>query len=115
MKRKYPVIDTFQTGQNIKCIMQTKGLSVKEVQNFLGFNTPQGIYHWFDGKTMPTLDNIYALSELFRMPVDLILRGNRKYVFAPFNEPFCNRIYIYYKKFRQLQQAKKEQSNIQNI
>ena len=83
--------------------MQAKGLSVKDVQSFLGFSTPQGIYHWFDGRTMPTLDNIYALSELFRMPVDAIIRGNRKFIFFPFKAHSCNRIYAYYEKIMQLQ------------
>ena len=105
MRRKYPVIDMLQTGQNIKRIMQAKGLSVKDVQNFLGFSTPQGIYHWFDGKTMPTLDNMYALSELFRMPVDAIMRGNRKFVYVPFCNPACARIYVYYERVKQLRAA----------
>ncbi|MBQ8945968.1 MAG: helix-turn-helix transcriptional regulator [Lachnospiraceae bacterium] len=105
MKRKYPVIDMLRTGQNIKRIMQAKGLSVKDVQNFLGFSTPQGIYHWFDGKTMPTLDNMYALSELFRMPVDAIMRGNRKYVYVPFIDPSYLRLYVYHEKIMQLQIA----------
>ena len=105
MRRKYPVIDMLRTGQNIKHIMQAKGLSVKDVQNFLGFSTPQGIYHWFDGMTMPTLDNMYALSELFRMPVDAIVCGNRKFVYVPFNDRLCIRIYTYYEKIIQLQVA----------
>ena len=94
-----------QTGQNIKRIMQAKGLSVKDVQNFLGFSTPQGIYHWFDGKTMPTLDNMYALSELFRMPVDAIMRGNRKFVYVPFINASYLRLYVYHEKIMQLQIA----------
>ncbi len=105
MKRKYPVIDMLRTGQNIKRIMQAKGLSVKDVQNFLGFSTPQGIYHWFDGKTMPTLDNMYALSELFRMPVDAIMRGNRKFVYVPFINASYLRLYVYHEKIMQLQIA----------
>ena len=105
MRRKYPVIDMLQTGQNIKRIMQAKGLSVKDVQNFLGFSTPQGIYHWFDGKTMPTLDNMYALSELFRMPVDAIMRGNRKFVYVPFINVSYLRLYVYHEKIMQLQIA----------
>jgi len=105
MRRKYPVIDMLQTGQNIKRIMQAKGFSVKDVQNFLGFSTPQGIYHWFDGKTMPTLDNMYALSELFRMPVDAIMRGNRKFVYVPFINASYLRLYVYHEKIMQLQIA----------
>ena len=66
MKRKYPVIDMAGTGQEIKRIMKMKGLTVKEVQKFLELNTPQSIYHWFDGRSLPTIDNLYALSELFQ-------------------------------------------------
>ena len=60
MKREYPRIDMVRTGQNIKRIMKAKGFTVKDVQKFLGLGTPQGIYHWFDGKSMPTLDISYT-------------------------------------------------------
>ncbi len=63
MKRRYPVIDIAKTGKNIKRIMKNQGYTVKDVQRFLGLGTPQGIYHWFDGRCLPTLDNLYALSE----------------------------------------------------
>ena len=58
-KRKYPVIDIVKTGRKIKRIMCLKGFTVKDIQRFLGLETPQSIYHWFDSKSMPTLDNIY--------------------------------------------------------
>ena len=77
MKRKYPVIDMAGTGQEIKRIMKMKGLTVKEVQKFLELNTPQSIYHWLNGISLPTIDNLYALSELFQMPVDEMICGNR--------------------------------------
>ncbi len=65
MKRDYPAVDIIETGQNIKRIMKEKGLSVKEIQDFLQLGSPQGIYHWFEGRSLPSLDNMYALSELF--------------------------------------------------
>lgn len=73
MKRKYPVIDITKTGQNMKRIMQLKGFTVKDIQEFLELSTPQSIYHWFDGRNLPTIDNLYALSELFQIPVDAML------------------------------------------
>ncbi|MBE5857758.1 MAG: helix-turn-helix transcriptional regulator [Lachnospiraceae bacterium] len=79
MRRAYPTIDMKATGRNIKRIMRAKGISVKEVQKYLGLSAPQGIYHWLDGRSMPTVDNLYALSELFRTPMDEIICGNRKY------------------------------------
>ena len=96
MSRDYPTIDTLRTGQNIKKVMKLKGLTVKDIQGFLQLASPQGIYHWFVGKSMPTLDNLYALSELFCVPVDLLLIGNRKYIFIPYGDNRCRRLYAYH-------------------
>ena len=97
MSRKYPIIDIKSTGQNIKRIMLSKNLTVKDIQLYLGLSTPQGIYHWFDGKTLPTLDHIYALSELFNMPIDVILRGNREY---RSDYIIQDRVLVYYERVR---------------
>ena len=96
MKRKYPVIDTVKTGKRIKHIMKEKGFTVKDIQVYLGLGTSQAIYHWFKGKSMPTLDNLYALSELFRIPVDGLLCGNRRYLYIPFADQEYKRVYTYY-------------------
>lgn len=102
MRKKYPVIDMYGTGQNIKMIMQLKGLTVKDIQEFLELSTPQSIYHWFDGRNLPTVDNLYALSELFNLPVDVFLKGTRKYV--PYENVLCRRFIAYYEQFMQLNQ-----------
>jgi transcriptional regulator with XRE-family HTH domain len=101
MKRKYPVIDMVRTGQNIKRIMQLKGLSVKDIQGFLELSTPQSIYHWFDGRNLPTIDNLYALSELFHLPVDALLIGNRKYE-CGWQSGMYRRMVAYYEKISEL-------------
>lgn len=98
MRKEYPAIDVLKTGQNIKRIMKKKGLTVKDIQGFLHLNSPQGIYHWFVGKSMPTVDNLYALSELFCIPVDMLLIGNRRYVFVPYENSVCQRLYVYHMK-----------------
>lgn len=103
MKRKYPVIDIARTGQNIKQIMKKRGMTVKDIQEFLELNTPQSIYHWFDGRNLPTTDNLYALSELFHLPVDALLKGNRRYTYVSAEEAAYRRIIIYYERFRQFQ------------
>jgi transcriptional regulator with XRE-family HTH domain len=102
MENKYPAIDTYRTGQNIKDIMQTCGLSVRDVQDYLELSAPQGIYHWFEGRNMPTLDNLYALSELFNVPVDEMLRGNRKEEFYFKNITADKRVLTYYKKIKKM-------------
>ncbi len=102
MKRTYPVVDTVKTGQNIKMIMLARGLTVRDIQEFLGLCAPQGIYHWFDGRSMPTLDNLYALSELFRLPVDALLIGNRKYLCKMYMDPMSRRLYAYYERLLEM-------------
>ncbi|MDO5392812.1 MAG: helix-turn-helix transcriptional regulator [Eubacteriales bacterium] len=101
MKRKYPVIDMTRTGQNIKRIMKMKGLTVKDIQEFLELGTPQSIYHWLDGRNLPTIDNLYAMSELFHLPVDALLIGNRKYE-CRCQGDMCQRVYLYYEKIMEL-------------
>jgi transcriptional regulator with XRE-family HTH domain len=101
MKRKYPVIDMVRTGQNIKRIMRMKGLNVKDIQGFLELSTPQSIYHWFDGRNLPTIDNLYALSELFNLPVDALIIGNRKYECRCQSDMY-RRVFIYYERISEL-------------
>lgn len=79
MDKKYPTIDKIETGKRIHFFMQKLGLSVAEVQNYMGFSTQQAVYHWIHGRSLPTIDNIYALSELFGVPMDAIICGNRKF------------------------------------
>lgn len=101
MKREYPVIDVARTGQKIKRIMVSRGLTVKDLQQFLGLSTPQGIYHWFDGRCLPTLDNLYALGELFRLPMDAFLCGNRKFIYVgACGDARTRRLYVYSEKMR---------------
>jgi transcriptional regulator with XRE-family HTH domain len=101
MKTKYPVIDIAETGKNIKHIMQQKSFTVKDVQEFLELSTPQSIYHWFDGRNLPTIDNLYALSELFNLPVDALLVGNRKYE-CGCQDDMSKRVLLYFEKLNEL-------------
>ena len=49
----FPVIDPVATGQNIKTLREEKGLTVRDLQAFFGFEEPQAIYRWQYGKTLP--------------------------------------------------------------
>lgn len=102
MSEKYPRIDMYRTGQNIKMIMQKCGLTVRNVQEYLGLSTLQSIYHWFEGRSMPTVDNLYALSELFHVPVDDMLCGSRKEKFHFCSNPCYDRLYAYYMRCLEL-------------
>ena len=68
-----PVVNMKQTGQNITMLREQRGISVKQLQRMMGFATPQAIYKWQHGESLPTVDNLVALSTIFVVPIDTIL------------------------------------------
>lgn len=70
---EFPTIDLELTGANIVRLRKLKGLSVKDLQNYFSFECPQAIYKWQWGKSLPTVDNLFALSRLFNISIDEIL------------------------------------------
>ncbi len=77
-----PTIDMVKTGQNIQNLRQNAGLTVKDLQDIFGFATPQAIYKWQHGVTMPTLDNLIVLSVVFQVRMDDILVTNHQEIMA---------------------------------
>lgn len=69
----YPCIDTYATGKRIESFMKSQELSVSEVQHFLGLSAPQAVYKWLQGKNLPSIDNLLALSKLFATSIDEII------------------------------------------
>lgn len=74
----FPVIDKKQTGVHLRKLMDRRGFSVKDIQEYLGLASVQSVYHWLNGISMPTIDNLYALSELFQVTIDDMICGNRE-------------------------------------
>lgn len=66
----YPQINMKSTGQLLRFISKRKKITVREIQTALGLASNQAIYDWFNGKTLPTLNNFYALSKLFKVPME---------------------------------------------
>ena len=58
----YPVINVKATGENILRRRIEKGYTVLDVQRYLNLACPQSVYHWQAGRTLPNIDNFYALS-----------------------------------------------------
>ena len=75
---EYPMLDLKATGSRIKELRKSKNLKVGDVSRFMGFESPQAVYKWQRGESLPTVDNLYALSRLFETPVDNILRGKEE-------------------------------------
>ena len=72
-RRAFPVIDPIATGKNIVRLRQARGMTVKDLQQWFGFEEPRAIYKWQQGQTLPSVDNLIALSALLDVPVEDIL------------------------------------------
>ncbi len=76
---EFPVIDLAATGRNITRLRKEKGLSVRDIQTWFGFEEPQAVYKWQHGQCLPTVDNLFALSSLLGVPMNeiLVARGEQ--------------------------------------
>ena len=68
-----PVVDLKLTGQNITALRKQRGISVRELQRMLGIATPQAIYKWQRGETLPSIENLAALACILSVPIEAIL------------------------------------------
>lgn len=69
----FPVIDLVATGDNIRRLRLERGLTVRDLQSYFGFEEPRAIYKWQKGESLPSVDNLYALGNLLDVPMDEIL------------------------------------------
>ena len=70
---RFPVIDPVATGANICRLRKDRGLTVRDLQQYFGFEEPQAIYKWPRGQSLPSVDNLYALSALLQVPMNEII------------------------------------------
>lgn len=70
-------IDPVKTGENIREAMNHKNLTVRDITLALGLSTPNAVYKWLRGDTVPSIDNIYiyALSLLLDSSLDELIAG----------------------------------------
>lgn len=67
------IIDTQKTGQNIKEIFKTNNYKIKDIQKTFNFSTPQAIYKWFRGDSIPSIDNLVIISQMCNISIDDII------------------------------------------
>ena len=77
MNKPFRVIDPVATGANIVRLRKERGLTVRDLQAYFGFEEPQAIYKWQRGHSLPTVDNLYALGALLEVSMDDILVQSR--------------------------------------
>ena len=78
----FPVIDLAATGKNIKRLRKKRGFTVGDLQKYFGFTTPQAIYKWQRGQSLPSVDHLYAMSRLFNVSMqDILVEEDQDTVF----------------------------------
>ena len=75
-----PVIDKAKTGKRIRQLMKLRGITVREASSFLSLECVQSIYRWFEGKSLPSIENLYALSLLLEVPMEMLICAGRQHV-----------------------------------
>lgn len=68
-----PVINVEETGMQIDMLIHESEYSVRDISEKLGFENPQAVYKWMQGKTLPKLDNLVALAAILDVSIDDIL------------------------------------------
>lgn len=94
----YPTIDKEKTGKRIRKLMEERNISVRDVRDSLSLESVQSVYYWFNGRNIPTIDNLYALSELLQVPIDVMICGNRKVLFDQYEGRCTVRVLFYYEE-----------------
>ena len=68
-----PYIDSIETGININDLRMSAGLSVKDIQSIFGFSTPQAVYKWIRGDSIPSVDNLVVLAKVLGVTINDII------------------------------------------
>ena len=76
MNNEFPTINVKATGKRIKELRKARGIKVREISEYMGFTTDQAVCKWQRGETLPSLDNLYALSRLYGTTMEDILIGD---------------------------------------
>lgn len=60
-------IDIVATGSKIREARKRKGLKVTDISSYMGFESPQAVYKWQRGDSLPDLGNMMRLLNLLQI------------------------------------------------
>ena len=90
---KYPAelmnisINMEATGANIKRLIKASGYSIEEIMAITGVSTPQAVYKWMSGKSLPSQENSLILCKLFKVGITELWVIDGDFDFEPIDEP----------------------------
>jgi len=96
----YPDIDLAKTGIILKYKIQSAGYSIKDIQSHLMLSCPQPIYRWFSGKILPSVNHLYAISQLLGEHMEDLIVTKSSVVHMDNLSPCQKRLLVYWNVFR---------------
>lgn len=73
INNQIPIIDMERTGKNIHSLVVNHGFTAKDIQSRLILASHQSVYHWFNGRSLPSIDNLIVLAKLLEVPLETII------------------------------------------
>ena len=74
-----PRYDIVASGLRMRDIRKERCISVKQVVEYMGFESTQAVYKWEAGKCFPQADNLLALALLYNVsPLELLVEEDCK-------------------------------------
>lgn len=71
-EQKLLELDIVATGHRIRSLMEEREITVKDLSKVMNVSF-QAIYRWQKGQTLPTINNLFILSQLLQVDVDDML------------------------------------------
>lgn len=69
----YLSVNMEETGANIKRLIKASGYTMEDIMTFTGVTTPQAVYKWLSGKSLPSIESLVILSEVLGLSIRNIL------------------------------------------
>ena len=69
-----PYFDIEASGRRMRDIRRARKISVRQVMEYMGFESTQAVYKWESGRCYPQADNLLALAKLYNVsPMELLV------------------------------------------
>ena len=71
------VVDAEATGQRIRALMVERNITVSDIQKRLNLSVSYGVYKWLYGMSLPKIDHLVILADMFGVTMDDIVVTKR--------------------------------------
>ena len=71
------VVDAEATGQRIRTLMVERNITVLDIKKRLNLSVSYGVYKWLYGMSLPKIDHLVVLADMFGVTMDDIVVTKR--------------------------------------